>query len=110
MEALVKPGGLVSVQTAASAIFQEKPQDGLYVCSGYLDVYPINGTTRGNQGGTFKVEGSQKVQDMCDVLIFLELRIYNRITGLHLENNSLVSNENRRFAILIYLKINIIHL
>lgn len=89
-EALVKPAGLVNVQTAASAIFQPKPQDGLYVCSGFLDVYPMNGTTRGNQGGTFQLEPTQKVQDPTDILIIASLRIYNKLTSAHLDENSLV--------------------
>lgn len=90
-DALIKPGGVVDVQAATSLIFQPKPLDGLYTCSGYLPVWPVNGTARNSIAGTFRMDPSMKVQDMADILIMIQIRIYDSRTGNPLLNDSKVS-------------------
>jgi hypothetical protein len=90
-DVVVKPGGLFDVQAAASAIFQPKPLDGMFVASGYLDVFPVSSMSRNNPLGVFKVEPSARVQNMADMLLCVQVRIYNTRDGGNLARNSMVS-------------------
>jgi hypothetical protein len=90
MATLVRPGGLTDVQDVRSLVFEPKAIDGTYSCSGYLSTWPVNGTTRGNSGGTFRIEPTPKVQDPSDILVFAEVRIYDARTQKPLTNGSKV--------------------
>ena len=87
---LIKPGGTQDVRAVKTLIFEPKAVDGLYTVAGYLPIYPVNGTTRGNQGGTFRVEPTQKVLDPSDILVMIQIRIYDARSGNLLKNGSKV--------------------
>lgn len=89
-EPLLTPGNVYNVQSVSSLIYEPKAIDGLYVYSGYLDVWPVNGTTRGNQAGTFKLDATMKAQNFHEILLFIHPRIYNARTRLPLDNDSKV--------------------